>query len=125
MQLTLLVTDHGHAATTSANHHCPGVNQVADQAGFNHSLRGGATHHAAEVLAVGLNYPAALAGNALGGFLVINLTHELGGVSKGGVSREHQGLAHHGGHLAPGQGVLHGLQQPVTDHALGFSAQRV
>ena len=85
----------------------------------------GGADDAAVVLAVGLDHPAPLLSQLLGLLLGVHLTDELGGVGEGRVTGHHQGLVDHGGHVATGQGVLHGLQQPVADHALRLGTEGV
>ena len=62
------------------------------------------------MLAIGLDHPAAFLGQLLGLFLGVDLADELGGVGEGRVPSHDQGLVDHRGHVAPRQGVLHGLE---------------
>ena len=104
-----------------------GVHQRLD-ASLLHDVKGlGRGNHLAVAAAGVLHHGVALfGGDAVGGLLVIESAHGLGGVLEGGVVLGDDGLGHDGGHglvhAAAGQLVADGLLQVVADVALGHGA---
>ena len=104
-----------------------GVEQGLDGLGL-HDVKGlGGGDHLAIAPAGVLHHGIALfGGDAVGGLLVIEGAHGLGGILEGGVVLGHHGLGDDGGHGLPdapgGQLVADGLLQVIADIALGHGA---
>ena len=83
-------------------------------------------HHAAPVVAIGLDRPALVGCQGLGGGLVVDRSNELGRVAEGRVVGVHLDHGQDGGqrHLE-GQHIAQLLLQQVADHALRLGAQDV
>ena len=118
---------HGDTAAAGGDNDVAGVKQSLD-GGLLHDIHGlgGGDHLAIAAAGVLHHGIAPLGGNALGGLLVVEGAHGLGGMLEGGVILGHQGLGHHGGHAladAPGgQLVADGVLQVIADIALAHGA---
>ena len=125
LQLATFVADDGDAAPAGAHDDGATLEQESDQPGLHDPLRPRRADDAAPPGPVRLDHPASLGSQPRRIIAGVHLAHELGGIGEGRVGRLDERLVDDGGHLPPGQAVLHRLEQPVADHPLRLRAEDV